>query len=150
MMLGASGWLWLALAGPLAGRALYEPWPAGTTPRAHWRDSITQLIDHVLSPLGHSGQLAGALVWAAAAILVPWVVRRRRPVVDVARALVWAAALAVVTPVAIDALARALHGPRPGSAHGGLAGAVLAAGLALAPLAVVQTHRALRRESRVP
>jgi hypothetical protein len=150
MMLGAGGWLWLALAGPLAGRALYEPRPHGTAPQAQWRGSITQVADHVLSPLAHSGQLVGAVVWAAAAILVPWVVRRRNPVLDVAGAVVWAAALAAATPVAITALAHAIHGPRPGSASSALAGTVAAAALALAPLAVVQTHRALRRESRVP
>jgi tRNA A-37 threonylcarbamoyl transferase component Bud32 len=150
MMLGASGWLWLALAAPLAGRILYEPRPAGTVAAGRWRDSITQLVDHVLTPLVHSGELAGAAVWAAAAILVPWLVRRRNPLLDVVRALVWAAALAAATPAAIDALARALHGSPPGSAHGALAGAVIAAALALAPLAVVQTHRALRGETRVP
>ncbi len=101
-------------------------------------------------PLAHSGQLAGAVVWAAAAILVPWVVRRRNPLLDVARAVAWAAALAVATPVAITALAHAVHGPHPGSASSALAGTVAAAALALAPLAVVQTRRALRRESRVP
>jgi eukaryotic-like serine/threonine-protein kinase len=147
MMLGASGWLWLALAGPLAGRALYEPRPHGTVPQAQWRGSITQVADHVLSPLVHSGQLAGAVVWAAAAILVPWVVRRRNPVLDVARAVVWAAALAAATPLAITALAHTIHGPHPGSASHALAGTVVAAALALVPLAVVQTHRALRRES---
>jgi len=152
MMLGATGWLWLALATPLAGRVLYEPRPEGTVRATGWRDSITQLVDHVLTPLVHSGELAGAAVWAAAAVLVPWIVRRRNPVLDVIRAVVWAVALAVATPAVIDALARAIHGgsgpARP--AHGVLAGAVLAAGLALAPLAVVQTHRALRRGSRVP
>jgi hypothetical protein len=150
MMLGASGWLWLALAGPLAGRALYEPRPLATAAQTQWRGSITQVADHVLSPLVHSGQLAGAVVWAAAAMLVPWVVRRRNPLLDVARAVVWAAALAAATPVAITALAHATHGPRPGSASSALAGTVAAAALALAPLAVVQGHRALRRESRVP
>ncbi len=147
MMLGLSGWLWLALAGPLAGRALYEPRPHGMTAPTQWRGSITQVADHVLSPLVHSGQLAGAVVWAAAAILVPWVVRRRNPLLDVARAIVWAAALAAATPVAITALARTIHGPHPVSASSVLAGTVAAAALALAPLAVVQTHRALRRES---
>jgi eukaryotic-like serine/threonine-protein kinase len=147
MMLGATGWLWLALAGPLAGRALYEPRPYGTAAQDRWRGSITHVAEHVLSPLAHSGQLAGAAVWAVAAILVPWVVRRRNPLLDVARAVVWAAALVVATPVAITALARATHGPHPGTASSALAGAVAAAALALAPLAVVQTHRALRRES---
>jgi hypothetical protein len=147
MMLGVSGWLWLALAAPLAGRALYEPRPHGTAPQSQWRGSITQVADHVLSPLVHSGQLAGAVVWAAAAILVPWVVRRRNPLLDVGRAVVWAAALAAATPVAITALARTIHGPHPGAATGAIAGTVAAAALALAPLAVVQTHRALRRES---
>jgi len=150
MMLGATGWLWLALVGPLAGRALYEPRPPGTAPPGQWRGSITAVADHVLSPLAHSGQLAGAVVWAAAAILVPWVVRRRNPLLDTLRAIVWAAALAIATPAAIDAFAHALHRAHPVSASTALAGAVAAAALALAPLAVVQTHRALRRESQVP
>jgi serine/threonine protein kinase len=150
MMLGASGWLWVALAGPLAGRALYEPRPSGTAPHAQWQGSITQLGEHVLSPLVHSGQIAGAAVWAGAAILVPWVVRRRNPLLDLGRAILWAAALAIATPVAISVLAHATLAPRSGSAPSALAGTVAAAALVLAPLAVVQAHRALRRESRVP
>ena len=44
-----------------AGRALYGPRPHGTAAQAQWRGSITQVTDHVLSPLLHSGQLAGAV-----------------------------------------------------------------------------------------
>jgi tRNA A-37 threonylcarbamoyl transferase component Bud32 len=150
MMLGATGWLWLALAAPLMGRALYEPRPRGTAPSAAWRDSIPRVVEHVLAPLVHSGQLAGAIVWGAAAILVPWIVVRRNPLLDGVRAVLWSVALVIATPAAVAALGRVAHAPHPPGAPSALAGALAAAALALAPLAIVLARRAIGQESRVP
>ncbi|HET9126074.1 MAG TPA: serine/threonine-protein kinase [Solirubrobacteraceae bacterium] len=150
MMLGATGWLWLALAGPLMGRALYEPRPRATAPPAAWRGSISHVVEHVLIPFVHSGQLAGAVVWGAGAILVPWIVMRRNPLLDVVRALLWSAALVIATPAAVAALGRVVHAPPSAAAPSALAGALAAAALALAPLAITQARRAIRQERRVP
>jgi tRNA A-37 threonylcarbamoyl transferase component Bud32 len=147
MMLGATGWLWLGLAAPLAsarGRVLYEPRPPGELARPQWEGSITAAASHVLSPLAHSGQLAGAAVWAATAILVPWVVRRRRPLLDALRAVVWAAALVAATPIAIAASTGATRVPDASSA---IMGGVAAAAFALGPVVVGELRYAGRRAS---
>jgi eukaryotic-like serine/threonine-protein kinase len=81
--LAASGWLWLALArGP------------GTT------SSLSATIDQVLVPLLTVGTLAGAGVWAAAAIALPWLRARGSPIVEAALLAGWAAALGLATAVA--------------------------------------------------
>ncbi len=147
MMLGAIGWLWVALTADLLGRTLYEPRPPRTAPRTEWRGSLGGVVDHLLTPLVHSGQLAGAAVWAVAALLVPWIVRRRNPVVDVVLAILWGAALAVVTPIAITAAHGSAADARAPSA---IAGAVAAVALALGPLAIDRTRRTLRPTQRVP
>ena len=139
-MLGATGWLWLALAGPLTGRALYLPRPAGIPPRRAWSGSVTDAVGHVLGPLVHSGVLAPAIVWAVAAILAPWMVGRRSPVLDVVRVILWSTALAGATELAVTAV----HGSdRVATAPTAVAGAVAAGVLALAPLAVDRGRRAV-------
>ena len=144
MMLGAIGWLWLAVAAPLAGHRLYEPRPRGTLHRAAWTDSVTHTVDHVISPLIHTGVLAGAVPWAAAAILAPWAVRRRSPLLDAIRAIVWAALLTAAVPLAIAAAGGSAHGSGAPSA---IEGAVAAAVLVLGPLAVDQVRRTARSSS---
>ena len=143
-MLGATGWLWLALAGPLTGRALYLPRPAGIAARRAWSGSVTHAVEHVLGPLVHSGVLAPAIVWAVAAILAPWMVGRRSPVLDVIRVILWSTALAGATELAVTAV----HGSdRVAAAPTAVAGAVAAGVLALAPLAVDRGRRAVTAPS---
>jgi hypothetical protein len=146
MMLGALGWLWLCVAAPLAGRPLYEPRPLASLDRHAWTGSVTQAVDHVLSPLVHTGVLAGAVPWAAAAILAPWAVRRRSPLLDALRAIVWAALLTSAVPLAIAAAGggTGVHG-----APSAIEGAAAATVLVLAPLALDRGRRALRA-SRFP
>jgi hypothetical protein len=141
MMLGAIGWLWLCLAAPLAGRRLYEARPPASLHRHAWAGSVTQAVDHVFSPLVHTGVLAGAVPWAAAAILAPWAVRKRSPLLDAGRAIVWAALLTAAVPLAIAAAGGAAHVLGAPSA---IAGAVAATVLVLAPLAVDRGRRAVR------
>jgi tRNA A-37 threonylcarbamoyl transferase component Bud32 len=141
MMLGATGWLWLCVAAPLAGRRLYESRPHASLHRHAWTGSVTEAFDHVFSPLVHTGVLAGAVPWAAAAILVPWAVRGRSALLEVVRAIVWAALLTSAVPLAIAA---AGGGARVHGAPSAIGGAVAATVLALGPLAVDRARRVIR------
>jgi hypothetical protein len=140
MMLGASGWAWLALAGPLAGRTLYEPPPQDSVDRVAWTGSVLHATHHVLIPLARDGRLAPALVWAAAAVLAPWMAPRRRPLLAVLGAIVWAGAFTDAVPVLIRALAPGHVAPSPATAW---AGGVIAALLAIAPLLIDAARRRL-------
>ena len=99
--LGATGWLWLVLAGPLAGRALYLPTPPGTVGRDVFAGSLSQTVQHVLGPLVSSGALLAAPVWALGAVTLPYLVRGRSLIGDVLRAIAWAAALLAMTGLAL-------------------------------------------------
>ena len=98
-LLGALGYWWLALAEPLAARRLWlgvgAPWP----PRAAWEGSIELTVQHVLAPALTTGMALGALLWAAAAVSLPWIVRGRSAVQDLLAAAVWSAALVVAAPL---------------------------------------------------
>src|SRR5207253_276646 len=48
--LAASGWIWLVLAAPLAGRDLYARRPSGTPDPSTWIASPYQATHHVLAP----------------------------------------------------------------------------------------------------
>jgi hypothetical protein len=74
-----------------------------------------------------SGALLGAVVWAAAALTLPWLVRGRRPLADVVCAAAWAGALATGDA----AVAAVAHAPEAVAPRGGLAGPALAAALAV-------------------
>jgi hypothetical protein len=100
--------------------------------------------------LGSSGVLAPAILWGAAAAVLPWLVRGRSPALDVVRVVVWASILASGTGVAIAAV----HGSNPaGNPPRAALGAVVAAGIALMPLAATMWREALhsgRSPARVP
>ncbi|HEX8978011.1 MAG TPA: hypothetical protein VF781_16010, partial [Solirubrobacteraceae bacterium] len=125
--LGAAGWVWLLLAAPLAGHALYLDWlPA--SPAAVWSSSVRGAVDIVLAPLTSSGVLAGAAVWALAACVLPWLVRGRSLIMDALLVVIWAA----TTVAAGTAVIAAAHGaPHVATAPDAVAGAVAAALLAL-------------------
>jgi hypothetical protein len=109
--LGATGLWWLLLAEPLLDRDL----AIGTAPGD---------AGDVLETLLTSGALLLAPVWAAAALVLPWVVRGRSLAVDVVAATTWAAGLGAATGAV--AQSASLGEPR-----GLAAGAVLAGALAL-------------------
>jgi hypothetical protein len=67
--------------------------------------SASVALRGVIVPIVTSGVLAGALVWAAAALLVPWLARGRSLVGDLLRVLVWAAVTATATQAVVDAIA---------------------------------------------
>jgi eukaryotic-like serine/threonine-protein kinase len=149
-VLGALGWVWLALGSALAGRALYLPQPPGAPSPSAWPGSVLQTVQHVLGPLVTSGALAGAGVWALAAAVTPWLASGRTAALDVVRVGVWAA----LTPLAAGAAVLAVHGSdRLGSPPTAVAGAIAAAVVVLAPSALAAWRRAVRpagASARVP
>jgi hypothetical protein len=79
--LGAAGLWWLLLAEPLLDRELAVGTPPGSA-------------GDVLETLATSGVLLLVPLWAAAAAVLPWLVRGRSLAVDIVAAATWAAALA--------------------------------------------------------
>jgi eukaryotic-like serine/threonine-protein kinase len=131
--LGAIGWVWLLLGAAIAGKALYLPRVPGialTPPPQHWMSSPSDTVTHLLAPLGSSGVLAPAAVWALAAVTLPWLVRRRSLLLDAVRVFAWAAIVVSCTGAAIAAV----HGSDAvGAPPSALIGAAAAAAVALAP-----------------
>jgi hypothetical protein len=128
--LGAAGWIWLALVSPIAGRGLYLNWlPA--TPANGWEGSVRAAAEQVLTPLLNSGVLAPAAVWAAAAAVLPWLVRGRTLVLDLTMAVIWSATVVSASTAALAAV-HGSHGTP--TAPAAVLGAVVGAALALARL----------------
>jgi serine/threonine-protein kinase len=142
--LGAIGWVWLLLATAIAGKALYltrVPGVALTPPPQNWMSSPTATVDHLLRPLVSSGVLAPALVWALAAIVLPWLVRGGSLLLDALRVLAWAAIVVAGTGAAMAAV----HGSDVmGAPPSALIGAAAAAAVALAPSLLEMWRAALR------
>jgi serine/threonine protein kinase len=100
-VLGATGWIWLVAAAPLAGKGLYLKQLPGTPSLHDWSASVHGTVTLVLRPILSSGALAGAPVWALAAVALPWLVRRRSLAVDFVLVTAWAAAAVSATGTAI-------------------------------------------------
>jgi hypothetical protein len=131
--LGFAGWSGLLLAAPLAARALYLPLPGATPPLRVWIGSPSDTVHRVLGPLLSSGALAPGAVWALGALILPWLVRGRRPALDLVRAVVWTA---LVVSASAAAATAAGGSAAAGAAASATAGAVAAGVVALAPPAV--------------
>lgn len=128
-VLGALGYWWLTLAGLLLDDRAQHLWlglPAGVSVR--WESSPTLAVTHALVPVATLGVLLGALLWALAATLLPWLVRGRGAGPDALAAIGWAAGLAAASPV-LDGGLR-LHAGVP-SPRGVIVGAALGAALAV-------------------
>jgi hypothetical protein len=82
--LGAAGLWWLLLAEPLLDRDLALGTPPGDA-------------GEVLEAIATSGALLLAPLWAAAALVLPWLVPGRALALDIVGAAVWAAGLAAAT-----------------------------------------------------
>jgi hypothetical protein len=121
---GALGAWWLILAEPLLGRRLFLGAPEGPQPARAWTDSLVAGVVDGLWPLLQAGTAALLLAWAAAAVVLPWLVRGRSLAVDLLGAGLWSTGLALGGVTAAN-LAGGAGGARP---HGLLVGAV-AAGL---------------------
>jgi serine/threonine protein kinase len=125
--LAATGWLWLVLAAPLAGADLYTRRAPGTPRPDIWISSLGSTADAVIRPIAMSGVLVGALVWALAALVLPWLVTGRSLPRDIVFAGAWAAMTVSATEVAI-ALSSGSHtvSAPPTATIGAVAGALVA------------------------
>ncbi len=132
--LGVLGLWWLALAEPLLERVLLlGPSPGTPADTGPARESAAAAAQDVLAPLLSHGALALAVVWALAAVVLPWVVRGRSARADVVGAALWAAGLAG----GLGAVAAALPWDGgPPSVRGLVGSAVLAGILAVLARAV--------------
>src|SRR5215207_8486792 len=90
-LLGGIGYLWLAASEELADRTLLLG-PVEHPP-PDWTGSVGTALGDVIGPLFGGAVLAAAAVWALAALLLPFLVRGRTPVIDALGALIWAAGL---------------------------------------------------------
>jgi eukaryotic-like serine/threonine-protein kinase len=90
-VLGAVGYLWIAAWEELAHRTLLLG-PVADPP-AHWKGSASTAITDVIAPLVDGQVLAAAGIFAAAALVLPVLVRGRTPLLDALGALIWAAGL---------------------------------------------------------
>jgi hypothetical protein len=124
---GALGYWWLILAEPLLARRLWLGLPPDAPTHAAWEGSVGSTATHVLVPMLSVGVLLGAMLWASAAVVLPWIVRGRGAALDVVAATVWSAAVAAAAP-ALDSgvSAHAIHPTPRGAVLGAIAGGVLA------------------------
>ncbi|HTQ68541.1 MAG TPA: serine/threonine-protein kinase [Solirubrobacteraceae bacterium] len=127
-MRGALGYWWLTLAGPLLSSRLWLPAPSGIPAARVWEESLGQAATHVVGPALSVGVLLGALLWAGAAMVLPWIVRGREPLLDAIAAGLWALALLLAQPLLDAGLVAGAH-PQP---RGAVLGALLGACVALA------------------
>jgi eukaryotic-like serine/threonine-protein kinase len=138
-VLGLTGWVWLLIAGPVADRVLYLPHRPGTPPARMWIGSPDQAVHHVLAPLASGAVLAPALVWAMAAVVLPWLISGYSLAGDAVRVTIWAVLLVLATTV----ISGLLHGPQgTGAPPSAVLGAVGGAAVAIAPTAINAWHAA--------
>ena len=128
-VLGALGYWWLMLAESLLSRRLWLGAVSGTPGLAAWEGSIQSTASYVIGPLLTLSVLGGALLWAAAALLLPLLVRGRSAVLDVLAAALWSAALVLATPRVQEAWgAVGSHSSPRGAVLGALVGGMLVVG----------------------
>jgi hypothetical protein len=90
-------------------------------------------LHHVLLPLISTGALAGAPVWGLAAVVAPWLIRRRSLIGDTVRVIAWAALVISATMLSLGLLD---GGQGLGTPPTALVGTFADAALALAPSAI--------------
>ncbi|HEY1590354.1 MAG TPA: serine/threonine-protein kinase [Solirubrobacteraceae bacterium] len=143
--LGATGWIMLVVANVLGTSALYMNLGHTIAARPVWEPSLSETFSHVISPVATAGVLAPAVVWALAAVLLPWTTFMRPLAVQLVLVTVWTAATASATTIFLHAgHARTLL--TPGAA---VLGAIAAGVVALAP-SVAEAFRASRTAGNTP
>jgi eukaryotic-like serine/threonine-protein kinase len=140
--LAMTGWVWLATASCLANTDLYAPRSATTPAAATWTPSLPEAVNHVLAPLAGTGMVACALVWGAAAVVLPLLTQRRSFPAALVLVTVWSA-------IVVSAIATFLgvnHSRGAGMPATAVLGAIAGAIVALAPTALRSwrtSHRAV-------
>jgi hypothetical protein len=140
--LAMTGWVWLAIASSLANGDLYARRPPATPPSSTWMPSLQQTVDHLLAPLAGAGMVACAMLWGAAAVVLPLLAGRRPFGVAVVLVTVWSA-------IVVSAIATFLgvnHSRGAGMPATAVLGAIAGAIVALAPTALRSwrsSHRAV-------
>jgi hypothetical protein len=129
LALGALGAWWLVLAEPLVERTLVFGVAPGTPGRPSFDGAPGITAGDVIAPAASSGALVLALIWAGAALVLPWLVRGRSLTSDAVAATAWAAGTAAATVALGEWLGDRVADSTP---RGAVAGAVLAGALALA------------------
>jgi eukaryotic-like serine/threonine-protein kinase len=145
--LAAAGFVWLGVAEALTGDDLLFGVADGTAPRAGWEASVVDAANDALVPLVTSPVLLGALVWAAFAVVLPFLVRGRFTKLDAAAAALWAVGLVL----ALDAFADLLAGSTAlDGARGAVAGSCLGAAVAVTIASLTPRVSARERDPALP
>ncbi|MGE5857226.1 MAG: protein kinase domain-containing protein [Solirubrobacterales bacterium] len=118
-LLGGIGYIWIAAWEELAHRTLLLG-PVADPP-AGWNGSASTAISDVIAPLIDGSVLAAAGIFAAAALVLPLLVRGRAPLIDALGALIWAAGLITALRLVAGSASP------PGLLFGALLAAVVAA-----------------------
>jgi hypothetical protein len=124
--LGAAGAAWALLAEPVLARTLVIGAP---DPARGWDTGAGRALANAAWPLVSSGAVALLALWAAAAVVLPWIVRGRAMALDVVAATAWAAGLAAGTGTLAEWAGGGAAHP-PGLVPGAIAAAVTALALA--------------------
>ncbi|HEY2161801.1 MAG TPA: serine/threonine-protein kinase [Solirubrobacteraceae bacterium] len=143
--LGGAGWILLVIVEALGATNLYAHLPHAVPARSAWMPSVSGAVDHVLGPLLSSGLLAPALVWAFAAVVLPWATAIRSLPVTIVLVTAWAAATASATTTVLHAA----HAGVTVRGDAAVLGAVAAAVVALAP-PIAASFPASRRPDNTP
>ncbi len=106
--LGFIGWVWLVAVEVLSGSRIYVKLPPEIPARGAWGPSIFEAADHVLGALLSSGMLAGGLIWALAATVLPTLLAGRSLALDAIKVALWAVALVTATGLALSGSAGGL------------------------------------------
>ena len=126
--LGALGAWWLLLGEALLERVLVFGTATGTPSRPHFDGALSVAADDVVGRMLTSGALGLAVIWAVAAVVLPWLVHGRSLAADAVAACGWAAGVCVATVALGEWLGRRVTEPEP---RGAVVGAVVAAALAV-------------------
>jgi hypothetical protein len=117
-LLGGIGYLWIAAWEELSHRTLMLG-PVADPP-AGWKGSASTAVTDVIFPLVDGQVLAAAGIFAAAALVLPLLIRGRTPLIDALGALIWAAGLITTLRLVAGSTSP------PGLIFGALLAAVLA------------------------
>jgi serine/threonine protein kinase len=141
--LGATGWVWLALAGAISGHAMYLARVPGVWALRSAGGSPGATLHHVVLSLISTGAMAGAPVWGVAAAAAPWLVRGRSTIGDLVGSIAWAAIVVSATMLSLGLVG---GGRGLGSPPTALAGTLASAVVVLTP-SVIAARLALHRSS---